>query len=181
MLVVALASFNYGHLADQTTGLVLSLLVVGFSEELWFRGIGVSVFRRSGFSEGYVALWSSLIFGAAHLTNAFGEGSSAIPQALIVSTSGYFFYLCLRVGGVIWLPMLVHGMWDASLLSSHVGPESDAWLGTVLPVLAQVVLIAVVLPQRDRTDAPLRRLICRRRNRGRLDLKCHACSSSCWA
>jgi membrane protease YdiL (CAAX protease family) len=114
MLVVALVSINYGHLAAQTAGLVLALvalgLVVGFSEELWFRGIGVAVFRRSGFSEGHVALWSSLIFGAVHLSNAFGEGPSAIAQAAIVSTSGYFFYLCLRVGGVIFLPMLVHGL-----------------------------------------------------------------------
>ncbi|MCY0926836.1 hypothetical protein OTB20_11605 [Streptomyces sp. H27-H1] len=36
-----------------------------------------------------------------------GEGHL---QAVIVSTSGYFFHLCLRVGGVILLPMLVHGL-----------------------------------------------------------------------
>ena len=41
MIVVALLSFNYGHLGDQTAGLVLALLgvglVIGVSEELWFR------------------------------------------------------------------------------------------------------------------------------------------------
>ena len=56
MLVVALLTVDYGHLSEQTAGLVLALagvgLVVGFSEELWFRGIGVNVFRRSGYSEG---------------------------------------------------------------------------------------------------------------------------------
>jgi membrane protease YdiL (CAAX protease family) len=38
-------------------------VVVGFGEELMFRGIGVIAFRRAGFSEGRVALWSSLVFG----------------------------------------------------------------------------------------------------------------------
>ena len=156
MLVVALVSVNYGHLADQTAALVLALagvgIVVGFSEELWFRGIGVTVFRRSGFPEGRVALWSSLIFGAVHLSNAFGEGPAAIAQALVVSTSGYFFYLCLRVGGVIFLPMLVHGLWDFSLLSSEVGADPQAWVGTGLPILAQVVLIVVLLRRRHRIE-----------------------------
>lgn len=156
MIVVALLSIDYGQLAGQTAGLVLALagvgLVVGFSEELWFRGIGVTVLRRSGFSEGRVALWSSLIFGAVHLSNAFGEGPQAIAQALIVSTSGYFFYLCLRVGGVIFLPMLVHGLWDFSLLSSQVGADPQAWIGTSLPILAQVILIVVVLSRRRRIN-----------------------------
>jgi uncharacterized protein len=155
MLVVALASIDYGHLADQTAGLVLALVavgvVVGFSEELWFRGIGVTVFRRGGLSEGHVALWSSLIFGAVHISNAFGEGPQAIAQALVVSTSGYFFYLTLRAGGVIFLPMLVHGLWDFSLLSSQVGAETEAWIGTFLPIVAQVVLIVVILPRRHKT------------------------------
>ena len=99
MLVVAVSSINYGHLADQPAGLVLALvgvgLVVGFSEELWFRGIGrphrlpaLGLPRGPG-----GAVVAPLIFGAVHLSNAFGEGSQVIAQALIVSTSGLFFYL----------------------------------------------------------------------------------------
>ena len=99
-----------------------------------------------------MALWSSLIFGAVHLSNAFGEGPAAIAQALVVSTSGYFFYLCLRVGGVIFLPMLVHGLWDFSLLSSEVGADPQAWVGTGLPILAQVVLIVVLVRRRHRIE-----------------------------
>ena len=74
---------------------VLALLVatqmVGWGEEGMFRGIGVTTLREHGLSEGRVALWSSLIFGAVHLTNAVGRGAEAIPQALIVSFAGYFF------------------------------------------------------------------------------------------
>ena len=119
-----------------------------------FRGIGVSTFRRSGFTDGKVALWSSLIFGAVHLQNAFGEGPQAIAQAVIVSTSGYFFYLCLRSGGVIFVPMLVHGLWDFSLFSSEVGADAEAALTTILPILAQIVLIVVLLVRRHRIEPP---------------------------
>jgi uncharacterized protein len=59
--------------------------------------------------------------------------------------------VCLRVGGVIFLPMLVHALWDFSLFSPGIGPDTDAYLGTALPVLAQVVLIVVVLRRRRKT------------------------------
>ncbi|WP_327711731.1 CPBP family intramembrane metalloprotease [Streptomyces sp. NBC_00464] len=157
MLAVALIGMNYGHLADQSLSLVASLLVlgvfVGFGEELMFRGIGVHVFRRAGFTEGKVALYSSLVFGLAHVSNAFGEGAQALVQALIVSTSGYFFYLCLRVGGVILLPMLVHGLWDTGLFSNLVGDTPQASVRTALFVVLQVALIIVLIVKR-RTVEP---------------------------
>ncbi|MFH9367452.1 CPBP family intramembrane metalloprotease [Streptomyces anulatus] len=152
MLAVALLGLNYGHLGDQSASLVASLLLlglfVGVGEELMFRGIGVQVFRRAGLTEGKVALYSSLVFGLVHLSNAFGAGAQAILQALIVSTSGYFFYLCLRVGGVILLPMLVHGLWDTSLFSNLVGDEPQASLGMALIIVLQAVLIVVLLVRR---------------------------------
>lgn len=128
--------------------LLLLGLFVGVGEELMFRGIGVQVFRRAGLTEGRVALYSSLVFGLVHLSNAFGAGAQAILQALIVSTSGYFFYLCLRVGGVILLPMLVHGLWDTSLFSNLVGDEPQASLGMVLIIVLQAALIVLLLVRR---------------------------------
>lgn len=157
MIAVALIALNYGHLADQSPSLVACLILlglfVGVGEELMFRGIGVHVFRRAGFTEGKVALYSSIVFGLVHVSNAFGQGAQALIQAVIVSTSGYFFYLCLRVGGVILLPMLVHGLWDVSLLSSLVGDEPQTYPGLVLIILLQVVLIAVLVVKRPPIEA----------------------------
>ncbi|MCJ0868608.1 hypothetical protein [Streptomyces sp. AP-93] len=74
----------------------------------------------------------------------------------MVSTSGYFFYLCLRVGGPILLPMLVHGLWDTSLVSHLVGDEPQASPGMVLVILLQVALIVVLLVKHRTIDpAPL--------------------------
>ncbi|MGE3233113.1 MAG: CPBP family intramembrane glutamic endopeptidase [Thermoleophilia bacterium] len=157
MLAAAVIAVNYPRLADQPAGLVLAVaimtLLVGIGEELMFRGLGVNVFRRAGFSEGRVALWSSVIFGAVHLTNAIGAGPQAILQAAVVATSGYFFYLCLRVGGVILLPMLVHGLWDFSLISNLIGAEDlDPYVGPVLIIAVQVGLIVLLVVRRRRIE-----------------------------
>lgn len=152
MLLATVIGFNYAHVAEQSASLIVCLLLlgvfVGLAEELMFRGIGVHVFKRAGFSEGRVALWSSVVFGLAHLSNAIGEGTQAILQAVIVSTSGYFFYLGLRVGGVILLPMLVHGLWDISLISNLIGSKPSVYPGTFLLVALQVALIIVLLVRR---------------------------------
>lgn len=152
MIAVALVGLNYGHLADQSASLMACLLLlgvfVGVGEELMFRGIGVHAFQRAGLTESKVALYSSLVFGLVHVSDAFGQGAQALVQALVMSTSGYFFYPRLRVGGVILLPILVHGLWDTSLISNLVGDEPQASLGMVLVALLQVVLIVVLLVKR---------------------------------
>ena len=65
--VVIALGINYGGLADKGLGFTLLLLIscqfVGFSEEGMFRAIGVTTFRRNGFSEGQVALWTSACSG----------------------------------------------------------------------------------------------------------------------
>ncbi|MFF6955182.1 type II CAAX prenyl endopeptidase Rce1 family protein [Streptomyces sp. NPDC008317] len=152
MIAAAVIGLNYPHLADQSLSLVACLLLlglfVGVGEELMFRGIGVHVFRRAGFTEGKVALCSSVVFGLVHISNAISQGPQALGQAAVVSTSGYFFYLCLRAGGVLVLPMLVHGLWDTSLISNLVGDKPQVSLGTLLIILLQVALIIVLLVRR---------------------------------
>ena len=56
--------------------------------------------RERGLTEGKVALWSSVIFGAVHISNALGDGDLTAPcQAIAVSFAGYFFYLTRRASG----------------------------------------------------------------------------------
>ncbi|MFI5662451.1 CPBP family intramembrane glutamic endopeptidase [Streptomyces sp. NPDC051684] len=157
MTAAAILGMNYPNLVAQKASLVLALLAmaacVGAAEELMFRGIGVQVFKRSGLSEGRTALYSSLVFGLVHLSNAFGEGSQAVLQAVIVSTSGYFFYLCLRAGGTLLLPVAVHALWDFGLISNSVGEDPKSYPGVMLPILLQVALIVLLIVRR-RTIEP---------------------------
>lgn len=166
LAVCILGAIDYADLADKTVGYVLALVVaamfVGFSEEGMFRGIGVQVLRAHGLSEGRVALWSSVVFGAVHLTNALATGGGAVVQAIAVSFAGYFFYLIRRVSGGNVLNSVLHGMFDFSILSGTVIlVDQDAYLGTGLAVVAYVVIGIVVVARRKaiEPEADERRVI----------------------
>jgi len=154
LLVAILLGVNYSALSEKGWSFIICLLIatqfVGWGEEGMFRGIGVTVLRRHGLREGQVALWSSLIFGVVHLSNAFtGGGASAIPQAIIVSLAGYFFYLTRRVSGSNALNSVMHGLFDFSLLTGAVILlDQQAYVGTFAPLLAYPILAIVLLVKR---------------------------------
>ncbi|CRK60550.1 hypothetical protein [Alloactinosynnema sp. L-07] len=155
-LAAILLAVNYGGLADRglafTLLLLLTALLVGFGEEIMFRGLGVTVFRANGFTEGKVALWSTVIFGLAHSTNLFtSEGTGAIIQVFIAALSGYFFYLVRRRSGGILVPAIVHGLWDFALISGTTVP-GEHYPGFVASILALVVLTVILLLRRHRVE-----------------------------
>lgn len=152
LLAIALG-IDYSALAEKGWVYVVVLLIatqfVGWGEEGMFRGIGVNVLRRHGLTEGRVALWSSVIFGAVHLTNVVGHGLSALPQAVIVSLAGYFFYLIRRVSRGNVANSIIHGLFDFSLLSgSAILTDQKSYPGTLLPMLVYPVLAIIVFVKR---------------------------------
>jgi membrane protease YdiL (CAAX protease family) len=153
LLVAILLGIDYSALADKGWLFIVALLVatqfVGWGEEGMFRGIGVTVLRNHGLSEGRVALWSSVIFGAVHLTNVFGHGASAIPQAIMVSFAGYFFYLTRRVSGGNALNSILHGLFDFALLSSTaIVLDQAVYAGAFAPILVYPILAIILLVKR---------------------------------
>ena len=148
-------TIDYADLADRGVGFVLLLLLaalcVGFGEEGMFRGIGVTTFRVNGFSEGKVALWSSVVFGAVHLTNAISTGGAAVPQAIAVSFAGYFFYLTRRVSGGLVVPAVIHGLFDFSILSATVVSD-DVYAGGLAAILAYPLVAGILLARRRRIE-----------------------------
>jgi membrane protease YdiL (CAAX protease family) len=155
MFAVVVLATNYGGLADRGLGftllLLVSMLMVGLAEEGMFRGLGVTVFRKNGFSEGKVALWSSVVFGLAHSTNLISTGPKAFVQVLVAALAGYFLYLIRRRSGGLLVPALIHGLWDFSLVSAAVVP-GKSYLGPMLNVLAVVVLAVVVITRRHHIE-----------------------------
>ena len=152
--ITILVGINYPDLLDKDIGFVLLLLLgtqcVGFAEEGMFRGIGVTTFRVNGFSEGKVALWTSIVFGAVHLSNMFGgEGAAAFGQAVAVSFAGYFFYLTRRVSGSNVLNSVLHGLFDFTIVSSFViAGDDDVYLGAMAPIAVYIVVGIILLIRR---------------------------------
>ena len=154
MIVTIAAGTNYGGLSDRGLAYTLTFLFgglcVGAAEEGMFRGIGIVTLRKSGFTEAKVALWSCLVFGAAHATNIFSEGPSALLQVVVTIIAGYFFYLTRRVSKGILLPILIHGLWDFGLLSGAL--DDDPYAGMVLFILMDVILAIIVLTRRHKVE-----------------------------
>ncbi|NHC13130.1 CPBP family intramembrane glutamic endopeptidase [Motilibacter deserti] len=157
VVCIALA-IDYAALGDKTVGYVLALLIatqlVGWGEEGMFRGIGVTTLRDHGLSEGKVALWSSMVFGAVHIVNALGSrGAQAVPQAIAVSFAGYFFYLIRRASGGNWLNSVIHGLFDFSILTGTVIlVDQEAYVGALAAILAYLACAVLVLARRRSID-----------------------------
>ncbi len=157
LAVCILAAIDFADLADKSVGFILALVVatqfVGWGEEGMFRGIGVTVLREHGLTEGKVALWSSIVFGAVHLTNAFSTGGKAVPQAIAVSFAGYFFYLIRRVSGGNVLNSILHGMFDFSILTgTAIFVDQQGYVGSVFAIFAYVIIAIVVIARRTHIE-----------------------------
>jgi membrane protease YdiL (CAAX protease family) len=74
MLTVTILGINYGRLGDIDSTLLLWIAIgtflIGFSEELMYRGL-VLVGFRGAMKESHAWLWSSMAFGLLHGINAF--------------------------------------------------------------------------------------------------------------
>jgi hypothetical protein len=156
-----LLAIDYAALADKGIGFIVVLFIatqfVGWGEEGMFRGIGVTLFRQHGLTEGKVALWSSLVFGAVHLTNALGTGGKAVPQAIVVSFAGYFFYLIRRTSRSNALNSVLHGMFDFSVITgTAILVDQKAYAGTIAAILAYVIIAIIVIVRRRHIEPPAR-------------------------
>jgi membrane protease YdiL (CAAX protease family) len=153
-----LGSLDAGHLS----WLAVGVLLVGFSEELLCRGLGLVGFRGS-LSEGWAWFSSCLAFGLIHAVNAlFGQSAGATgAQIALAFVAGTAFYVIRRSTGVLVWCMLLHAFWDFSSISADASgaDEGSAWL-VLTPlqyvgyVLAFVGLWRMLRPTSTGSEAP---------------------------
>ncbi|GMA30561.1 CPBP family intramembrane glutamic endopeptidase [Litorihabitans aurantiacus] len=157
LVLVALGITNYPALAAEGVAFVLVLLVVvlliGFGEELLFRGLGVRTLRASGRGEVAVGLWVSVTFGAVHLTNALSTGQvgDAVVQSVLATATGFLLYLTLRATGTLVVPMLVHAVFDLGAMSTTVDPDNPSGVTTIAAGVVLVLVLVVLLLRRRLT------------------------------
>lgn len=92
---------------------VLSAIVVGFNEELAFRGY---IMQRLGKAWGLplAVVGSSILFGLAHVLNPNASALGIVSVCL----SGLFYALAYLATGSLWLPMGLHMSWN--LVQMHI-------------------------------------------------------------
>jgi uncharacterized protein len=124
---------------------VLGAIGVGFGEEMITRGSMV-VGLRSKFDEHKVWLYSTLLFAALHIPNAFfGEGfGPMLVQLVSTFIIGSLLFAIRRVSGTLILCMFLHGFWDTSIFLPRASGVEGNILAFLLFPIAIVVAWAVV-------------------------------------
>ncbi|SEM94930.1 hypothetical protein SAMN04488103_102527 [Gemmobacter aquatilis] len=116
--------------ASVTLFILANTMMVGWSEEVMFRGIWLrGMFRSYGI---WVAiLGSSVLFGAMHVLNVFltGDLRGAVLQAVAAFLSGVFLAAVRLRTGSLWTGIVLHGLWDAGTFLVAAGDTAAAGAG----------------------------------------------------
>jgi membrane protease YdiL (CAAX protease family) len=133
-----------------TIGTLSMSLVAGFTEEIAFRGVPVSLLMRQWHSEKKILttlILTSAIFGLFHATNLFAgaDFGSTIFQVIGSAGMGAFFCgLYLRTGN-LWISIAVHAIHDLLCFLDVAGIQSGVVVQGVTWFSFLDVACAVVL------------------------------------
>lgn len=128
LALFALSAMNAGlPPASVTLFILANTLMVGWSEEVMFRGIWLRGLFRSGGIWGAI-IGSSVLFGAMHVLNVFltGDLRGAVIQALAAFLSGVFLAAVRLRTGSLWTGIVLHGLWDAGTFLVAAGGAAGA-------------------------------------------------------
>lgn len=111
---------NYNAL--NTVMYVLSMVCVGFLEEIIFRGLLFNAMRRD--NERAAIIVSSLTFGIGHIINLFnGSGAALLPsllQIVYATSAGFMFVMIYKKSKSLIPCILIHAAFNSlSAFASH--------------------------------------------------------------
>ena len=121
VFIAVLLGIDYGNLGNMGGAMILWLALgtalVGFSEEITYRGLALVGFRGA-YSEVKVWFFTSLLFGLLHGVNLIlGQGAvPTIRQVVFAFVLGSVFYAIRRISGTIVVVMVLHALWDFRVL-----------------------------------------------------------------
>jgi membrane protease YdiL (CAAX protease family) len=128
--------------AGVTLFILVNTALVGWSEEVMFRGVWLRGLHRSAGIWAAI-LGSSLIFGAMHLFNVFltGDLRGAVLQSAAAFLSGVFLAAVRLRTGSLWTGIVLHALWDAGTFLVAAGAGATvAPAATALGDYGSVVL-----------------------------------------
>ncbi|MGD9954854.1 MAG: lysostaphin resistance A-like protein [Candidatus Nanopelagicales bacterium] len=154
MIVGQFAIADWGGVGDKLLPILVAGVLVGFAEETLFRGVILRSLRTKMRPEAWVVLFSSVWFGAFHLTN-IATGLNLISgafQMFLATAGGVFLYLFRRYRGLLVVAMAAHGLWDTSaFLPKPTGGLENVSRAFLLIEVVGAIIALIVLIRRERT------------------------------
>jgi membrane protease YdiL (CAAX protease family) len=124
-----LSGFNINNTVPEIISYMISMIFVGFLEEIIFRGFLYQSMVKD--SERAAIIVTSLTFGIGHILNLL-NGADIIPtlvQIVYSTTAGFMFVTLLRKGNSLWPCIITHSLVNAlsifnepTTITTYVGP-----------------------------------------------------------
>ena len=164
LAAIVLAGIDWAQISALSGSYLLLLaigtLLVGFNEEIVYRGLSLVAFRGA-FNEVYVWLATALLFGLLHGANVFlGQAlAPTLRQIVLAFVLGSVFYVVRRVTGSLAALMIFHALWDfgsftwaGALIATKIGPVAVAQstvlagllVGARLPLQIALVIMCLI-------------------------------------
>lgn len=126
---------------------LLTGLLIGFVEELLYRGIAIKMLRDGGLGEFAVAALSSLFFALSHSINLFtGQSFKTVgPTVVYTFAFGVLMYLTLRSIGFLVGAMIMHGLTDPTTILATGGVDKITEGGSASGLLSIAGAFTIVL------------------------------------
>ena len=135
------------HSAADTVLFIISMLCVGFLEEIIFRGFLFRALEKSSLTRAIII--SSVTFGLGHIVNLFGSQDlpETIAQIVFAVAVGFALVVLFHKGGSLFPCIVFHSLNNALSVIGNQEAQTRALGGTaaalVIPVAAASVLMAV--------------------------------------
>ena len=141
---------NYGGLSQLFA--VLSMLLVGYVEELLFRGfLFRALLKKDGVKPAIII--SAVTFGIGHIVNLLAGQASleTVLQVVFAIAWGFIFTYAFYKGGSLWPCVIVHGLVNAaSTYAAGAFPAAE-----YIYIGATIVVAAVYCPYLSRLKGEL--------------------------
>ena len=161
LLIMLTANFWYGVKLNygiiSTLLYILSMLCVGFLEELIFRGLLFNAMRKDNFRAAVIV--SSVTFGIGHIINLInGSGAELIPnllQVVYATAAGFMFVMMYCKEGSLITCIITHGIFNglsAFTNEASITQEMRIISCIILTLItgSYAVYLALTLPQKSK-------------------------------
>lgn len=132
--VVVMLSANLWHGVGfhrgvtETVLTVLTMLCVGFLEELLFRGLLLRAMMQDNKTAAVIV--SSVTFGIGHIINLInGSGTALLPnllQVMYATAAGFMFVMIVLKTDSLWVCIAAHGIFNALSVFANEAPSTAA-------------------------------------------------------